>query len=150
MATWEYNRGQWSHIEDPFGDNDVDTCLKEMGFENRTLLGVDDSYSLSAEIWEAKEDSAKWQFVIFVQITTGRYTPVFVVDLPSMIMFLKDFQPLASHGLLQDFQGVLSTIIDKVFHAWHGHGWEEACRECDPDQVKATRRILARRRDTNL
>ena len=52
------------------------------------------------------------------------------------------------NGLLQDFQGVLSTIIDKTLHALHGHGWENACVECDPAEIRG-RMCRARRKNSN-
>jgi hypothetical protein len=145
VAIWQYHRGEWTTIEEELFQEDVYDSLEKMGYGSRTTLGVDQAYGLSAEVWEAKAVNAKWQFFMFVQVTTDNMAPVFVTDFPSMMMLLKELQPIVSHGLLQDFQSVLSMIIDKAFHAWHGHGWEEACMDCDPVEIKG--RMRRARRD---
>ncbi|NOT10988.1 MAG: hypothetical protein HOP23_03995 [Methylococcaceae bacterium] len=54
-----------------------------------------------------------------------------MANLPSMLMFIKDYAPLVYQALTHDWQHEVKRYLGTAFTVWHGHSIDRLCKQCD-------------------
>jgi hypothetical protein len=149
---WEYTRGNWEEIDNPLDElqeTDFTAEMRRAGYGKEGIHGSAQEYEPSLELYRETQSTAithRYPFLVWVSLSGDRFDPVFLPDLPSILMFLRDFAPLV-HQQSKEFRAqLLETAVRKAFHAWHEHDVEEICALCDPDGMEARRRAREERR----
>lgn len=93
------------------------------------------------------ESSSHTSFYANVSPSGSTEYDVFLPDLPSMMMFIKDYGGVFSAASANDAQQEVLQLLEKFFQAEHGHAAHSICEQCDPEAwAENIRRNEERRR----
>lgn len=144
MREFTYSRGQWTDgmSLSPWQSNEeFKGYLARIGYNNHPLsIGSENGPQI--EVYPSDDESS---FLAVVSPLGNGTFDVHLPDLPSLMMFMKDFGPSFSAIHAADEQAEISELLRKLFRAYHGHDSYNACQKCDPEGVAAARRWRERR-----
>jgi hypothetical protein len=97
---WAFGPDGWQKVPDTIftSDEDCDHLLKDAGYAHATCLGLNIS-PLGVDVFESEHP--REDFVLIVQ-TPGRWYPVVVRDLPSLLKLLGDLLPVVTQAMACD------------------------------------------------
>jgi hypothetical protein len=142
---WSYNRGAWEEVPYPFlfaEGEDWDKAIRALGYALKIPERENDP---CLSIWERTGQSVQpWAYLLWFSLAglDDGADLILIPDLPSLLMFLRDYEGIIQRQRLND----VLNMLPQVFQAWHGHAWYEDCRECDPVAVEQRMRRAAERR----
>jgi hypothetical protein len=85
-----YDRGRWGETPDPLpGDGDFDDQMRDAGY-CRTACYGEEHGTLRLEVFEHADSPAH----VVVVNTWSRFHPIFVPDLPSLFLLLRELLPV--------------------------------------------------------
>lgn len=118
--------------------------LKRAGFADSGLndgLHSERDYGSTIVVYLSVAKNSDWFAIVAVgDCADTEYIAVRTrIDLMDLRIKLA---PLRTIAVFQRFD-LLVSLVEKAFHAWHGHDFEEACDDCDPYQAAADRRLAA-------
>jgi hypothetical protein len=102
MPNWMYSRGTWQEIEPPHSpvtdEESFEIYMQHHGYAQETVIG--ESTSLQVQVW-ARQPGEPWPLALV--LTTADYLyPVWIPNLPSLIMGLREMLPIVRHELAID------------------------------------------------
>jgi hypothetical protein len=130
---YTYNRGEWTDdgnsLPEWIDNEEFDDYLKRTGYMEAFKFSENSSSEDMAIIYK-NEDSTAWFANICMDCDRSLF--VFLPDFPSMMMFTKDYAPAINLIANSYEQSDNKKILEKLFHAYHGHYATEYCYQCDP------------------
>ena len=91
---WEYRRGEWHDVPDPFPgqkDEHVEKRLDHHGYRARQQLGEREGVSMAIWEWVGAQHPAGPEFVALYR-SAHRTDAVLLPDLPSLLQFLRVYR----------------------------------------------------------
>jgi hypothetical protein len=126
---WQYNRGVWEEVPSPFSPNirDWDEAVRASGYRRMESVGSLDTDTNIRIYIHNRQDG------YLCELAPGPCSSFTVLcpDMPSLLMFLRDYAPLVQRQVTSDFLAGLQTTMNRAFEAWHGHDTFNVCRQCD-------------------
>ena len=147
MDNFTYARGQWidgSDVPEWKGEEEFDNFLERVGF-SAAKISFGSDFDNPIDIHESKDGRSFYASIS--PLGTSCYG-VFLPDLPSLMMFLRDFGAVVSLIDLQDKIELIRRVSEKLFRAYHGHDPSAVCNKCDPyefEQAMKARRERSQR-----
>jgi hypothetical protein len=136
-----FNRGSWedgSPLPEWQDDENSDDYRQRIGYAGeRTLFGHE--YGGHLEIYESSADDS---FYASICPAGGTCYEVFLPDLPSFMMFIRDYAAAFSTEATNVSQQQVFDLLEKMFRVQHGHSAQAICQQCDPDAWKAREQRL--------
>ena len=140
MSNFTFNRGTWEdgHPLPKWEDNeDFNEYLSRAGYRAyKTIYG--DPEAGHIEVYAAEKDNTFFASVC----PAGDFCyEVYLPDLPSLMMFLKDYSTVFSAASTNSSLQQMLVLQEKQFRATHGHDAYVSCKECDPTGWEAQERV---------
>lgn len=139
MNNFTFNRGTWEDghpLPEWDGSDNFNEYLNRVGYQAyKTIYG--DPESSNIEVYAASGNNT---FFASVCPTGDACYEVYLPDLPSLMMFLKDYSTVFSTASANSSLQQMLSMQEKLFHANHGHHAYESCKQCDPTGWKAQER----------
>ena len=142
---FRYTRGTWSNdwpLPEWQDGEEFNAYLMRIGYSSGALrLGSE--HGSSVEIYENGDGGSF--FALFTPTGSCCYE-VFLPDLPSFMMFVKDVgSAFNTTAILTQGEETLD-LLRKLFQAWHGHSDMQLCKVCDPTGWEQLQAMNAARR----
>lgn len=134
MSKFTFIRGEWQDgnpLPEWEENEDYDDYLEKVGYPRTAraaIFGHEDGGNI--EVFEAEEGSS---FLANISPSGGVFYEVYLPDLPSFMMFIKDYGTVLAAESINTTQQQLLALNEKLFRAQHGHSYHGVCKECDPD-----------------
>ena len=132
---WKYENGNWTPIEDPFGecsgDESWSDCLQRAGYKRHPFLsfGTDD-YGNGVSVYKKQDEEPP--LYLSVMLCSDEVMTVLVDDMANLMQWLKDYWPPLALENMHVTHTEMLEALRKAFQAWHGHEADDICSECDP------------------
>ena len=125
---------------DAFGDGERAEQLRARGY-----MKWDESCTAvaSMEIW-THDGHPRFPYICFVTLPGDRFLVVWVPDDVSILEFYRCYGSTGELGRLRSEVEMLTESVRKLFRAWHGHEYYNACGACDPEQHARFRELRQR------
>jgi hypothetical protein len=137
---YTYNRGEWTDgnsLPEWIDNEDFYDYLERTGYKEAFKFSQNSIGDEMATIFK-NEDATAWFAAICLDC--DRLLFVFLPDFPSLMMFTKDYAP-AINLIANSFeQNDIRKMLEKLFHAYHGHYAEDYCYQCDPRYMEETKK----------
>jgi hypothetical protein len=158
MKIWQYVRGLWDQIEDPFAwpeGEDWERVYQRLGYGSPSQWGGEEAFyrpSLGVHERGRAPTSFTDRFPYLLDVSVSGESSVFVLipDFPSLLLFLREYGPVFESARTGGYLEELHEMASKIFRAEHGHSFSDVCLSCDPDrytaQIEAVRRARERRK----
>ena len=130
---WKYHRGDWTEIDDPLvweKDDEWETVFSRAGYYSFPSATYGEG--TCAELYVKKDYSSPYLITFSLSDSIEH---VYIDDIPSLMQWLRDYSPIWSLQQIASQQEDLLTLFGRAFRAWHGHGYENVCSDCDPAEV---------------
>jgi hypothetical protein len=134
QVVW-FNQKDGFHMgEDPSGewleDETQEQRMKRSGFTSFRSIGEPDYDSFWLVSWTQLDGD-----LVIAELSDVCYwTPIVCANEAEFTALLLRLEPVLRSQ--NDVNREIVNAMKKTFHAWHGHGLEDPCRECDPDEVE--------------
>ena len=127
-----FDMGVWTEGHPLTLPDDIDgyvACLQAIGY------GVGDSdihyygsqYEGILTVYKHESDGT---YLLDVEPMQDDFREVYIPNFPSLLMFLKDFAHVFTTKTMQTDLSELRELVDRLFHAYHGHVSWEKCNQC--------------------
>lgn len=133
---YTYSQGQWTEtnsMAEWTAEMDYADWLQASGFSRHAsfIIGPERLDDTGARMCFYRSESGGRTFV---EICLDESTPDYVItpDLPSLLLFIKEFGPIVRQDETSVAIRDLATVGKKIFHSHHGHYSDEVCLDCDP------------------
>lgn len=132
MNRFTFNRGTWEN-DNPlpaWGDDEDSTeYLKRLGYSSRAAF-YGDEHGGQLDIHESSKNNS-----FFAQVCPngGSVYEVYLPDLPSMMIFIRDYAATFSAESANVSQQQILELLEKLFRVQHGHHASAICAQCDPE-----------------
>jgi hypothetical protein len=153
MKLWQYDRGTWDLIEDPFtweSGVDWEKVSRRLGYGSPADWGGEDTeFRPNFAVYEALETTTftqRWPYLIDVSVGGDCSSFVLVPELPSLLLFLKEYGPIFEAARIGGYLEELHGMAKKLFHAEHGHYPYDVCRNCAPVEYRRQEEAVRRAR----
>lgn len=128
---YTYKDRQWS-VSDTLPEvnekENFDSWIDHCGFQpGGSKFGLEGFPRV--EVYETKGSP---RFLACVSPLETTYFYVVIPDFPNLMMFLREYVPVFISADIYSHLDLLVQWMDKLFHAYHGHGPLDSCYECDP------------------
>lgn len=118
-----YHRGQWGIDEMYPEDYEVNNDrLVYKGYDKDCDFIVGGEYEFCIRVYCSEECNVKYNFFVYAG-NCNRFWPYLVTDMPSLLMFIREFQPLIEEGKEQREQQLHEIRLEE--HKWKVKGLEE-------------------------
>lgn len=147
---YTYNRGEWietNELPEWQDGTDFNDLLTLAGFERyrEVVIGGRDELDPQIAIYRSVKGG---RALATVCLDGDTLDLILLPDLPSKLMFMKEFAALAQHNVVHEAIEEVVGMAKKLFRAYHGHYHDEHCRHCDPvefDEAQERRREWERK-----
>jgi hypothetical protein len=133
-----FDRGNWeNHNSLPeWNDGEAfEDFLTRIGYSTAaTTFGHEHGGQIA--IYESKAGDSFYASVCPLGSTVYE---VFLPDFPSLMMFLRDYSVAFSAESSNVAADATLSLLEKLFHAYHGHDAYEVCKQCDPREWERRR-----------
>lgn len=130
---YTFKRGEWSSgcsLQDWVDSEGFDDYLRRINFKTSPIDFGGEGLS-QIQIYESNDRAV---FLAHVCLQNDNVYEVFLPDFPSMMMFVRDHAAAFSVETANTYQHEMLQIVQKLFHAIHGHDAFNICKECDPHE----------------
>lgn len=128
---FSFNRGVWENgnpLSDWQENEQFDQFLARIGY-NIIATKFGNEGGSNIEIYDSSNDDS---FYASICPSGGALYEVFIPDFPSLMMFIRDHASGFAAESTNFYQQQTLELLQKLFHAQHGHSAHEVCRTCDP------------------
>jgi hypothetical protein len=148
MKQMIYSLSGWREVEmEPFFDDDDDerdlnAYLSARGYE-KALDFPAEQFDMFGDlsIWRGGEKATAFPYLVMFswEWTAGQET-FWCDSFPAMLSLLsQQLLPCTQAMAMAQTIEHMTKIVQKAFHAWHGHDEINMCIECDPQGMQAMR-----------
>lgn len=147
---WSYSANTWRQIEDPINWqvwDDVSMVLENNGY--RLFHEIGNPECPTVEIYRRDSDDS---YLVDVQVSTSssELASIYIDGLPNLMDWLSRYSPIFQLRRIDDRLDDLVTMGKRAFRAWHGHRFDNYCRDCEPELFeKVIEDRLKKRKDFN-
>lgn len=147
---WQYHRGEWTEIDDPLPmstDPSLEAQMKSAGFEKWHILGGEEFYP-SLEVWwhtKNTETPPLHNYYVWYSLSGNAAEVIWITDFPSLMQFIREHAPVIQAQTQLEFEKQRQSMLEKTFHVWHEHSFDEICRYCDPPEYEYRQRARMER-----
>ena len=95
-------------------------------------------------LWQADTPAAVHQYALELDLPRDGCTYVWLPTLPDLMAYMRLYGRIGQVEMERLDWHEVSTLLTRLFRAWHGHEADQACQACDPQYIEAARKERAR------
>lgn len=141
-----FNRGSWEEgniLPEWLEDEGFDDYLERVGFNTvESIFGHE--HGSHIRIFESTNGKS---FYASVCPTGSTIDEVYLPDLPSLMIFIRDYASAFSNESSNSNSLEILQLLEKLFQLHHGHPAYSNCQQCDPIGWKEDKRRIEERRE---